>query len=58
LTIKESDEFYEMYSKLKAHPMSQVEELEDLAINYETNLKLLGIIGLKNQLQQGAPEFI
>ncbi len=38
--------------------MSQVEELEDLAINYETNLKLLGIIGLKNQLQQGAPEFI
>ncbi len=58
LSESETEEYKRLFNLFKSTLTSNDQQLEDLAITYEKNLNLLGIMGYKEELKPDAPDFI
>ncbi|CAD8135801.1 unnamed protein product [Paramecium octaurelia] len=58
LNEKETEEYKKQFNLLKNSLTNQDEQLEQLAIQYEQQLSIIGMIGFKEELKQDAYEFI
>jgi phospholipid-translocating ATPase len=53
-----TEEYSGKFNLLKSSLTSQEDQLEKLAIAYEVNLNILGIVGFKEELKPDALDFI
>ena len=58
LTESETEEYKRNFNLFKSSLTSQDQQLEELAVKYEKNLNLLGIMGFKEELKPDAYDFI
>mmetsp|Transcript_23579 Transcript_23579/g.20485 ORF Transcript_23579/g.20485 Transcript_23579/m.20485 type:complete len:218 (+) Transcript_23579:837-1490(+) len=58
LTKEEKREYEEKYNSLKQNIVFQGNELEELSKKFETNLSLVGVIGLQDHVREQATETV